>query len=176
MAYIPLVLAAMLTVCCALDNGVARVPPRGVTTWQLFDFNVSDAKIRSLADSIVSTGLLAAGYEILWLDDGWPSCAKWEGLSGTSKCKIPTPRGPNGSIVPDPLKFPVGLAATVQYVHSKGLKFGIYSAPHKQTCGGYEGSLGNEAVDAATFAAWGIDAVKMDAGMCCNVASLPLPS
>ena len=175
----------------ALDNGVALIPPRGVTTWQLFDFSVSDAKIRNLTDSIVSTGLLAAGYEILWLDDGWPTCAQFAGLPGSSKCRIPAPRGPNGSIVPDPQKFPFGLAATVAYVHSKGLKFGlgrifslciflrgsvlpsqtscpvvrsIYSAPHAQTCGGYEGSLNHENVDAATFAAWGIDAVKMDAG------------
>ena len=108
----------------ALDNGAALIPPRGVTTWELFDFNVSDAKIRSLADSIVEVGLREAGYEILWLDDGWPLCAEFEGSNGTSKCRTPAPRGTNGSIIPDPLKFPFGLASTVAYVHSKGLKFG----------------------------------------------------
>lgn len=108
----------------ALDNGAAPIPPRGLTTWELFDFDVNDTKIRDLADSIVSTGLLSAGYDILWLDDGWPSCSVFVGIHGRSKCRVPAPRGANGSIVPDPEKFPLGLAATVAYVHAKGLKFG----------------------------------------------------
>ena len=148
----------------ALDNGAAPLPPRGLTTWELFDFNVSDAKLRALADEMVSTGLFAAGYDILWLDDGWPSCAVFSGAPGSSGCATPAPRAADGSIVPDPAKFPVGLAAVADYVHGLGMRLGIYSAPHAVTCGGYEGSLGHEALDAATFARWGIDAVKMDAG------------
>lgn len=147
-----------------LDNGAAPLPPRGVTTWELFDFNVSDAKLRSLADSIVATGLAAAGFDILWLDDGWPSCSVYGGLPGVSHCRVPAPRDAQGWIVPDPTKFPGGIAATFAYIHSKGLRVGIYSAPHAQTCGGYAGSLQHEAADAAAFAAWGVDAVKMDAG------------
>ena len=105
-----------------------------MTTWELFDFAVDDAKIRTLADSIVSVGLLAAGYDILWLDDGWPLCSKFAGLNGTSKCLVPAPRASNGSIVPDPAKFPFGLAATVAYVHSKGLKFGSVPQPRCRCC------------------------------------------
>jgi alpha-galactosidase len=148
----------------ALDNGAAPLPPRGVTTWELFNFNVSDAAIRSLADEMVSTGLLAAGYDILWVDDGWPSCAAFSGAPGVSSCATPAPRGADGTIVPDATKFPSGISGVASYVHGLGLRLGIYSAPHAVTCGGYEGSLGNEALDAATFAAWGVDAVKMDAG------------
>lgn len=148
----------------ALDNGVARTPPRGFTTWQLYNFDVSDSKLRALADDIASLGLLSSGYDLLWLDDGWPSCSVWVGAHGTSKCRTPAPRAANGSILPDVEKFPLGIAATFGYIHSKGLKVGIYSAPHAQTCGGYTGSLHHEAIDAATFAAWGVDAVKMDAG------------
>jgi alpha-galactosidase len=128
----------------ALDNGAAPVPPRGLTTWQLLNFNVSDAALRALADEMVSTGLLAAGYDILWLDDGWPACSEWVGVQGVSKCRVPAPRAANGSIVVDATKFPLGLAATVAYIHSKGLRAGIYTAPHAQTCGGYTGSLNNE--------------------------------
>jgi len=148
----------------ALDNGAAPVPPRGLTTWELFDFNVSDAKLRALADEMVATGVAAAGYTVLWLDDGWPACSVFSGAAGASRCATPAPRAADGSIVVDPLKFPAGMRAVADYVHARGLKLGIYSAPHLQTCGGYMGSLGHEATDAATFAAWGIDAVKMDAG------------
>eukprot|EP01079_Euglenida_sp_SAG-EU17-18_P007075 gene7075-168_t len=109
-------------------------------------------------------GLLAAGYDILWLDDGWPTCSEFRGKPGTSGCKKPAPRDANGWIVPDKEKFPSGLNATFAYVHSKGLRTGIYSAPHYATCGGYAASLGHEEQDAAAFAAWGVDAVKMDAG------------
>lgn len=124
MATTLLIPSIIISFALALNNGAAPIPPRGVTTWQLFNFDVSDAKIRNLTDSIVSTGLLAAGYDILWLDDGWPNCSVYEGLPRTSHCRVPAPRGANGSIIPDPVKFPEGLAATVAYVHSRGLRFG----------------------------------------------------
>ena len=155
---------ALARAASALDNGAAPVPPRGVTTWELFNFNVSDAGLRALADSMVATGLAAAGYDILWLDDGWPSCAAFSGAPGTSRCLTPAPRDASGQIVPDAGKFPRGISGVADYVHQRGLKLGIYSAPHAVTCGGYMGSLGHEAEDTATFARWGVDAVKMDAG------------
>ena len=159
-----LLLLLQAPLLAALDNGAAPVPPRGVTTWELFDFAVSDAKVRALADSMVATGLRDAGFDILWVDDGWPSCTAFSGAPGSSSCRTPAPRDANGEIVPDAGKFPDGISGVAEYVHQRGLRFGIYSAPHAVTCGGFEGSLGHEAVDAATFARWGVDAVKMDAG------------
>ena len=166
-----LALCALAACTVALNNGVALTPPRGLTTWELLNFNVSDAKLRALGEALVSSGLLAAGYDILWLDDGYPSCASFSGAPLASSCATPAPRAADGTIVPDPLKFPAGLQATVSYLHTLGLRVGIYTAPHATTCGGYTGSLGHEAVDARTFAAWGLDAVKLDAG-CRDDASL----
>ncbi len=158
------ILLVLLGTVSSLDNGAAPTPPRGVTTWELFNYNVSDPGLRALADGMVTTGLLAAGYDILWLDDGWPACDEWSGVPGVSSCNTPTPRAADGSIPVDSGKFPSGLASTVAYIHSRGLRAGIYSAPHSVTCGGFSASLNHEAVDAASFAAFGIDAVKMDAG------------
>lgn len=132
--------------------------------WEVLNFNVSDAKLRAIADSMVGLGLRDVGYDILWLDDGWPACSAYTGAEGTSSCKTPAPRDAQGRIVPSVDKFSSGIKACFDYIHAQGLRVGIYSAPHAQTCGGYAGSLGHEATDAATFAAWGVDAVKMDAG------------
>ena len=129
----------------------------------MFNFGVSDASLRALADSMVSLNLSAA-YNIVWLDDGWPKCDVFSGAPGTTRCLTPSPRAADGSIVPDPKKFPLGIKSCFDYIHSRGLMVGIYTAPHAQTCGGYTGSLGHEATDAATFAAWGVDAAKLDAG------------
>lgn len=160
-----LLLATLFVRTASLDNGVARTPPRGYTTWELFNFNVNSSALRALADSMVRLNLSGAGYNITWLDDGWPSCEKWaHGENGTSRCLTPTPRAEDGSIIPDPLKFPGGIKQTFDYIHSLGLQVGIYTAPHAQTCGGYTGSLNHEAIDAQTFASWGVDAVKLDAG------------
>jgi alpha-galactosidase len=148
----------------SLNNGAAIVSPRGYTTWQYFNFNVSDSGLRYLADSMVQLGLVSAGYDILWLDDGWPACLNYSGISGISSCSIPSPREANGSISVDMTKFPYGIKATFDYIHSRGIKVGIYTAPHYQTCGGYTGSLHFESIDAIQFAAWGVDAVKLDAG------------
>ena len=153
-----------LSVAAALPNGLALTPPRGLTTWLLYDFNVSAAALEALAGDMVATGLAAAGFDILWLDDGWPACSAFVGAPGVSACATPAPRAANGSVLPDPLKFPSGLAATVARIHAAGLKVGIYTAPHAVTCGGYTAALNHEAADAAACVAWGIDAVKLDAG------------
>ena len=114
---------------------------------------------------------LGSATLVLLLDDGWPSCTNISGRNGQGFCKTPAPRGADGRIVPDPKKFPNGMLEWTNYAHARGLKVGIYTAPHKTTCGGYTASLNNEAIDAQTFADWGIDFVKLDAG-CQNDCSI----
>ena len=163
----------LLSFCCcatSLSNGLALTPPRGFTTWELFNFAVTSEKLVSLASDAISSGLAGAGFNIIWVDDGWSKCAAFRGAPGVSACAAPSPRE-GGVIAADPLKFPQGLAAAVASIHALGLKVGIYTAPHAVTCGGYAASLNHEAADAAAFVAWGIDAVKLDAG-CGTDASL----
>eukprot|EP01116_Phalansterium_solitarium_P005205 TRINITY_DN1661_c0_g1_i4.p1 TRINITY_DN1661_c0_g1~~TRINITY_DN1661_c0_g1_i4.p1 ORF type:complete len:450 (-),score=144.81 TRINITY_DN1661_c0_g1_i4:76-1425(-) len=162
------VLVLFCAIASGLDNGAAPTPPMGWSSWMAFRFNVSATKLMRMADLMVSSGLRDAGYVYLLLDDGWPTCSLHNSDGG---CSIPAPRDAQGRIVPDPAKFPDGMKAVADYVHASGLKLGIYTAPHKQTCGGYTGSLGHEAVDAQTFADWGIDFAKLDAGcrMDCSI-------
>ena len=119
----------------ALDNGVGRLPALGFSTWNTFGGTVSDALLRETADAMASNGLLAAGYEYLNLDDGW--CVGRDAATG--------------EMVPDPKLFPAGLKSVADYIHGKGLKFGIYTAHGSKTCLGRPGSDGHEALDAATF-------------------------
>jgi len=125
------------------DNGLARTPPMGWNSWNKFAGKIDDATVRSIADAMVSSGMKQAGYAYVNIDD------TWEG-----------PRDAQGNITSN-LKFP-DMKALADYVHSKGLKIGIYSSPGPKTCAGYEGSYGHEEQDAKTFAAWGIDYLKYD--------------
>jgi alpha-galactosidase len=125
------------------DNGLARTPPMGWNSWNKFAGRVDDAAVRGMADAMASNGMKDAGYQYINIDD------TWEGG-----------RDANGNIVSNK-KFP-DMKALADYVHSKGLKLGIYSSPGPQTCAGYEGSYGHEAQDARTWAGWGIDYVKYD--------------
>jgi alpha-galactosidase len=120
------------------DNGMARTPPMGWNSWNKFAGKVTDADVRGMADAMVSSGMKDAGYIYINIDD------TWEG-----------PRDANGNITSN-LKFP-DMKALADYVHSKGLKIGIYSSPGPKTCAGYEGSYGHEQQDANTYAAWGFD-------------------
>ncbi|MEW9552970.1 lectin [Nonomuraea sp. NPDC050783] len=130
----------------ALDNGLARTPPMGWNDWNSFGCNVNDGLIRQTADIMVSSGMAAAGYTYVNIDDCWSTRS----------------RNANGDLVPDPQKFPNGIKALADYVHSKGLKLGIYSSAGTTTCAGYPASLGNERRDAALWASWGIDYLKYD--------------
>lgn len=103
-----------------------------------------------MADAMVASGMAAAGYEYVNLDDCW----------------LLRNRSAAGLLQADPARFPSGIAALAKYVHSKGLKFGLYGDAGTYTCGGYAGSLGHEAVDAATLSAWGVDYWKLDG---CNL-------
>jgi alpha-galactosidase len=124
---------------------VALTPPMGWNSWNHFGCDVSEALIRETADAIVSSGMLDAGYKYVVIDDCWQ-----------------VSRDRSGTIVADPQRFPHGIKALADYVHSKGLKFGIYSDAGTKTCQGRPGTLGFEERDAQTYAGWGVDYVKED--------------
>jgi alpha-galactosidase len=126
------------------DN-LAKTPPMGWNSWNKFACNIDENTIKGVADAMVSSGLRDAGYVYLNLDDCWHGS-----------------RDVNGFITADSTKFPSGIKALADYVHSKGLKIGIYSDAGRQTCGGRPGSLGHEYQDALTYAKWGIDYLKYD--------------
>jgi alpha-galactosidase len=130
----------------ALDNGLAKTPPMGFNDWNAFGCNVSEQLIKQTADFFVSSGMKDAGYKYVNIDDCW----------------MTHQRDANGRLVPDPVKFPDGIKGTADYVHSKGLKLGIYEDAGTATCAGYPGSLGHEQTDAQTFADWGVDYLKYD--------------
>jgi len=132
------------------SNGLARTPPMGWNSWNLFAGRIDDQTVRTMADAMVSSGMRDAGYIYLNIDD------TWEGV-----------RDAQGNL-PSNHKFP-DMKALADYVHSKGLKLGIYSGPGPRTCAGYPASYGHEAQDAQTFAAWGVDYLKYD---WCSAASV----
>jgi alpha-galactosidase len=131
----------------ALADGLALTPPMGFNNWNAFGCDVSEQLIKETADLFVSAGLQAAGYEYVNIDDCW-----------SAKERDPD----TGRLVPDPAKFPSGIAGLATYVHGKGLKLGIYGDAGTATCAGYPGSLGHEELDAQTFADWGVDYLKYD--------------
>jgi len=128
------------------DASVAPTPPMGWNSWNCFRENVSEEKIKGIADAMVESGMKDAGYEYIVIDDGWM----------TDK------RDSEGHIIVDSTKFPNGIKAVADYVHSLGLKFGIYSAPGRYTCQKLMGSYGHEQIDANDYAAWGVDYLKYD--------------
>jgi alpha-galactosidase len=129
----------------ALDAGLAMTPPMGWNSWNKFQCNVDEKLIRETADALVASGMRDAGYEYLVIDDCWHG-----------------QRDAHGDIQPDPEHFPSGIKALADYVHSKGLKFGIYSDAGTKTCAGRPASRGYEFQDAAQYAAWGVDYLKYD--------------
>ncbi|MCA1217095.1 NPCBM/NEW2 domain-containing protein [Streptomyces sp. 8L] len=138
--------AVTATPAAALGNGLALTPPMGFNDWNAFGCDVSEQLIKQTADYFVSSGLKDAGYTYVNIDDCWQTHS----------------RDADGRLVPDPAKFPDGIKGTADYVHSKGLKLGIYEDAGTATCAGYPGSLGHETTDAQTFADWGVDYLKYD--------------
>ncbi|NXU19699.1 AGAL galactosidase, partial [Pardalotus punctatus] len=140
----------------ALDNGLARTPPMGWLHWERFlcvtdcaahpDRCISEKLFMEMADRMVADGWKDAGYEYLCIDDCWMA---------------PT-RDENGRLQADPERFPGGIRKLADYVHSKGLKLGIYSDVGPMTCAGYPASYDHYEVDAETFASWGVDLLKFD--------------
>ena len=129
----------------AWDNGVALTPPMGWNSWNKFGCKVSEDLLKSMADGMVSSGMKDAGYEYVVIDDCWQ-----------------VSRDADGNIVPDAKNFPSGMKALGDYIHSKGLKFGIYSDAGEKTCAGRPGSMGHEYQDAIMYAKWGVDYLKYD--------------
>ncbi|MBR3743124.1 MAG: glycoside hydrolase family 27 protein [Clostridia bacterium] len=121
-------------------------PPMGWNSWNTFGNDISDELIRETARVMKEKGYLDAGYNYIVIDDCWSL----------------RDRDENGLLVPDPAKFPHGMKALSDYVHSLGFKFGMYSCAGVQTCAGYPSSFDHEYVDARTFAAWGVDYLKYD--------------
>ena len=134
-----------LTPAFALDNGLAKTPPMGWNSWNKFACNVSESLIRGMADAVVSSGMKDAGYEYVVIDDCWQ-----------------VSRDAEGNIVPDATRFPSGMKALGDYIHSKGLKFGIYSDAGTGTCQNRPGGRGYEFQDARQYAVWGVDYLKYD--------------
>ena len=129
----------------ALDNGLARTPPMGWNSWNHFGCDVSAQLIRETADALVASGMRDAGYQYVVIDDCWQVA-----------------RDARGLLVADSARFPGGMKPLADYVHARGLKFGIYTDAGRRTCQGRPGTYGHEDADARTFAAWGVDYVKED--------------
>ncbi len=128
-----------------VSEGLALTPPMGWNSWNKFGCNVSEDLIKGAADAMVSSGMKDAGYEYVVIDDCWQ-----------------VERDKTGNIVADAKRFPNGIKGVADYVHSKGLKFGIYSDAGEKTCAGRPGSRGHEFQDAIQYAAWGVDYLKYD--------------
>ena len=126
-------------------NQLALTPPMGWNSWNKFACNVNEQLIRETADAMAASGMKDAGYQYVNIDDCWQG-----------------QRDSRGFIQPDPKKFPSGIKALADYVHSKGLKLGIYSDAGAKTCGGRPASRGHEYQDALTYAEWGVDYLKYD--------------
>lgn len=124
---------------------LAPTPPMGWNSWNLVEGNISEEIVMQIADAMVESGMKDAGYEYIIIDDLWHGG-----------------RDESGNLYPDPIKFPNGMKYVIDYVHSKGLKFGIYTNIAEKTCAGMVGSIGYEDQDAQTFANWGVDYIKCD--------------
>ena len=140
----------------SLDNRLARTPPMGWNSWNHFACDVSAQLIRETADAMAKGGMRDAGYQYLVIDDCWQVA-----------------RDAAGRLVADSVRFPGGMKPLADYVHSKGLKFGLYTDAGRQTCQRRPGTYGSEEIDARTFAEWGVDYVKED---WCNSEGLDAPT
>lgn len=125
------------------DKGLVRTPPMGWNSWNHYQDHFDDATVRQNADALIASGMNKVGFTYIIVDEGWSSG-----------------HDANGKIVGN-ARFP-DMKALADYIHSKGLKIGIYSSPAPQVCGGYQGSYGHEEEDAQTFADWGYDYLKYD--------------
>ena len=129
----------------ALTNGLCLTPPMGWSSWNTFGCRVTETEIRQMADAMATNGMKGAGYRYINIDDSW------QGYRNT-----------NGVMVADTSSFPSGIKALADYIHSRGLKFGLYSSRGIYSCCGRVGSYGYENLDALTYSSWGVDYVKYD--------------
>lgn len=134
-------------------EGLAETPPLGWNSWNTFATDINEELVKGIADKFIELGLKDAGYEYIVLDDGW----------------MAKERDENGNLIADPIKFPSGMKALADYIHAKGLKFGLYNCAGSKTCAGYPGSRGFEYQDARSYASWDVDYLKYD---WCNTEKL----
>ncbi|XP_039226987.1 alpha-N-acetylgalactosaminidase isoform X1 [Drosophila yakuba] len=144
------------TLCNCLDNGLAKTPPMGWLSWERFRCNtdcvndpdncISENLFQTMTDIVVADGYASVGYEYINIDDCW----------------LEKHRSHDGKLVADRKRFPNGIKALSDYIHSRGLKFGIYEDYGNYTCAGYPGIIGYEEKDALQFADWNVDYVKLD--------------
>lgn len=146
-----LLLIIIFLLCCVIYvhaqkfENLALTPPMGWNSWNNFGCNVNESIIKEMADAMVECGMHKAGYQYIVIDDCWQ-----------------IERDEKGNILADPERFPSGIKALADYIHAKGLKFGIYSDAGTNTCQGRPGSRGYEYQDARTYAGWGVDYLKYD--------------
>ncbi|MEV5710890.1 RICIN domain-containing protein [Actinoallomurus sp. NPDC052274] len=146
----PVIALASAPPAPALGNGLALTPPMGWNDWNAYGCNVSEQLVEQTAQAMHNNGMQAAGYQYVNIDDCWMASS----------------RDGSGNLVANSGKFPDGIAAVANYVHSLGLKLGIYEDTGTATCAGYPGSYGHEQQDARLFASWGVDYLKED---WCNI-------
>jgi alpha-galactosidase len=141
-----LLMAFSFALCSAQKYpNLAPTPPMGWNSWNYYNCNINEDKVKRMADAMASNGMKEAGYQYIVIDDCWQIS-----------------RDKDGYIIADPDKFPSGIKALADYIHSKGLKFGIYSCAGKLTCQKRPGGAGYEAKDAQRYAEWGVDYLKYD--------------
>jgi alpha-galactosidase len=126
-------------------QGLALTPPMGWSSWNKFGCEINETIVKEIADAMVTSGMKDAGYEYVNIDDCWQM-----------------DRDEDGNIICDSVKFPSGMKVLADYVHSKGLKFGLYSCAGRKTCGGRPGGYSFEEKDAKKYAEWGVDYLKYD--------------
>lgn len=152
---LPILLAILVTtnIMAQKFGNLALTPPMGWNSWNTFATDINEQLVKDIADAFIKLGLKDAGYEYIVLDDGW----------------MAKERDKNGNLVADPVKFPSGMKALADYIHSKELKFGLYNCAGDKTCAGYPGSRGHEYQDARSYASWDVDYLKYD---WCNTSKL----
>ena len=147
-----------ITIPVSAAQPIGMTPPMGWNGYNHFHLNVNAATVEAAARAIVTSGMKDAGYTYVNLDGGWALHRRTAG----------------GALVPDPTKFPLGIRPVADYVHSLGLKFGIYTSAGTQNCAGTSaGSYGHYRQDAATFASWSVDYLKLD---WCNIPYFDYPA
>jgi len=142
---------ARRTLRLVIGERLALTPPMGYNTWNVIERDVSDTVLREMADAMVNLGLRDVGYQYINMDDWWAE----------------SERNAEGRLDPDPKRFPQGVKPVADYIHSLGLRFGLYSSPGPKMCAGSSpGTLGHEAQDARIWAGWGVDYLKHDRCSC----------
>src|SRR6266568_5188883 len=153
-----LVSVNVLSAPAAGYNGLAPTPPMGFNDWNAYGCNINEDVIKQTANAMATNGMRDAGYQYVNIDDCWQD---GRSVAGNNDLKRLVGRV-DGHLVADPVFFPSGMPALADYIHARGLKFGLYSSNGTGTCQNVAGTLGNESVDAHDYAAWGVDYFKLD--------------